>query len=192
MELSGRVNGLGMELLNQSNYKSYKKWKQVNAKAEFIVKRTISSDLFDHIIKSKSAHEIWRTLDHLFNKKNEARLQILENELANTTQGNLFIVEYFLKIKNLYSEISLLNREEAILEARMRRIFIRGLKPEYIPFLTSIQGWAQQPILEEFKNLVSSLELVAKQLASVFVKNKEEDALAADKRNIKRKIGDMP
>ena len=128
----------------------------------------------------------------MFNKKNEARLQILENELANTTQGKLFMVEYFLKIKNLYSEISLLNREKAIPEARMRRIVIRGLKPEYIPFLTSIQGWAQQPILEEFKNLVSSLELVAKQLASVFVKNKEEDALAADKRNIKRKIGDMP
>ena len=49
----------------------------------------------------------------------------------------------------------------------------------------------QRPILEEFKNLLSSLELVAKQLASVFVKNKEEDALEANKRNIKTKIGDM-
>ncbi|KAH0733943.1 hypothetical protein KY285_009650 [Solanum tuberosum] len=109
MDFSSRVNGLGMKLLNQSNYKVwktcmesylmgedlwdvvngcntsppddgpknssvYKKWKQVNAKAEFILKRTVSSDLFDHIIKCKSAHEIWRTLDHLFNKKNEARL----------------------------------------------------------------------------------------------------------------------
>ena len=76
----------------------------------------------------------------MFNKKNEARLQILENELANTTQGNLFIVEYFLKIKNLYSEISLLNLEEAISEERTRRIIICGLKSEYIPFMTSIQG----------------------------------------------------
>ncbi|KAH0708313.1 hypothetical protein KY284_009740 [Solanum tuberosum] len=71
------------------NSSAYKKWKQVNAKAEFILKRTVSSDLFDHIIKCKSAHEIWRTLDHLFNKKNEARLQILENELASTTQAIL-------------------------------------------------------------------------------------------------------
>ena len=109
MDFSGRGNGLGMELLNQSNYKvwktcmesylvgedlwdvvnrsntsppddgpenssAYKKWKQTNAKAEFILKRTISSSLFDHIIRCKSAHEIWRTLDQLFNKKNEARL----------------------------------------------------------------------------------------------------------------------
>ncbi|KAH0643720.1 hypothetical protein KY290_033434 [Solanum tuberosum] len=54
------------------NSSAYKKWKQINAKC-------------------KSAHEIWGTLDRLFYKKNEARLQILENEFANTTQGNLSI-----------------------------------------------------------------------------------------------------
>ncbi|XP_069150842.1 uncharacterized protein [Solanum lycopersicum] len=202
MSFSDRVNGLGMELLNQSNYKLwktwndtspftdesgnssiYKKWKQVNGKTEFILKRTISSGLFDHNIKYKSAHEIWRTLDLLFKEKNEARLQILENELANTSQGNLSIAKYFLKIKNLCYKISLLNPEEAISEARMRRIIICGLKPEYIPFVTSIQGWAQQPSLEEFKKLFSSQKLLAKQLASVFAKDGKGDALVADKRN---------
>ncbi|XP_060200807.1 uncharacterized protein LOC132629087 [Lycium barbarum] len=124
MDLSGRINGQRMELLNQSNYKvwktcmqsylvredlwdvvngsytsppidgpenssAYKKWKQINAKAEFILKRSISHNLFDHIIRCKSAHQIWRTLDRLFNKKDEARLQILENELTNTTQGHI-------------------------------------------------------------------------------------------------------
>ncbi|KAH0708312.1 hypothetical protein KY284_009739 [Solanum tuberosum] len=173
------------------NSSAYKKWKQVNAKTEFILKRTISSSLFDHIIKCKSAHEIWRTLDHLFNKKNEARLQILENELASTTQGNLSISEYFLKIKNLCSEISLLNPEEAISEARMRRIVIRGLKPKYIPLVMSIQGWAQQSSLEEFENLLSSQDLLAKQLASVYVNNGERYALVANKRNFKGKIRDM-
>lgn len=76
------------------NSSIYKKWKQVNAKAKFILKRTISSNLFDHIMKCKSAHEIWRILNRFFNKKNEAQLQILENELANTTQGNISISEY--------------------------------------------------------------------------------------------------
>ncbi|KAH0730190.1 hypothetical protein KY289_001378 [Solanum tuberosum] len=227
MDFSGRVNGLGIKLLNHSNYKvwktcmesyllgedlwdvvngndtsppndgpkncsAYKKLKQINAKAEFILKKTISSGLFDHIIKCKSAHEIRRTLDRLFNKKNEARLQILENELDNTAQGNLSISEYFLKIKNLCSEICLLNSEEAISEARMRRIVICGLKPEYIPFLTLIQGWTQQPSLEEFEILLSSQELLAKQLVSVFVKDGEGDALVDDERNFIGKEGDMP
>jgi len=43
------------------NSSAYKKWKQINVKAEFILKRTISSDLFGHILKCKSAHEMWRT-----------------------------------------------------------------------------------------------------------------------------------
>jgi len=90
--------------------------------------------------------------------------------LANSTQGNLSLSEYFLKIKNLCSKIYLLNPEEAISKARIRRNIIRGLKSQYIPFVTSIQGWAQQPSLEEFENLLSSQELQRKQLASVFVK----------------------
>ncbi|KAH0686113.1 hypothetical protein KY289_016867 [Solanum tuberosum] len=68
------------------NSSAYKKWKKINEKVEFILKRTISSGLFDHIIRCKSTYEIWKTLDQLFNKKNEAQLQILKNELSNTTQ----------------------------------------------------------------------------------------------------------
>ena len=63
----------------------------------------------------------------------------------------------------------------------MRRIVFRDLKAEYIPFVTSIQGWSQQPSLEKFENLLSSQELLAKQLASVFVKDGEGDALVANK-----------
>jgi len=87
----------------------------------------------------------------------------------------------------------LLNSEEAISEARMRRIIIRGLKPEYIPFVTSIQRWAQQPSLEEFENLLSSQELLVEKLASVFVKDGEGDALVADKRKfIGKTLRDRP
>jgi len=171
----------------QGNVGAFKRWKQLNAKAEFVLKRSISHGLFDHIMRCNSAHEIWRTLDRLFNKKDEAQLQILENELANTTQGNLSISEYFLKIKNLCSEISLLNLEEAISEARIRRIIIRGSKREYIPYVTSIQGWVQQPSLEEFENLLSSQESLAKQMASVSIKEGEGSALMVRQKFVKNK-----
>ncbi|KAH0705083.1 hypothetical protein KY289_010159 [Solanum tuberosum] len=70
------VNGSNTSPLDDGpkNSCAYKKWKQVNAKVEFILKSTVSSDLFDHILKCKSVHEIWKTLNHLFNKKNKARL----------------------------------------------------------------------------------------------------------------------
>ncbi|KAF3672168.1 putative laccase-5 [Capsicum annuum] len=85
----------------------------------------------------------------------------------------------------------LTSTDEAISEARMRRIIIHGLKSEYIFFVTSTQGWVQQPFLKEFENLLPSQELLAKQLTGEFVKEREEKALVADKRNVKRKIRDI-
>ena len=47
-------------------------WRTLNAKIEFVLKRSISHDLFEHIIHCKSATKIWITLDTLLNKKNMA------------------------------------------------------------------------------------------------------------------------
>ncbi|XP_077237257.1 uncharacterized protein LOC143878926 [Tasmannia lanceolata] len=171
-----------------------------NAKAEFLLKRSISHDLFEHIIGCKSESEIWTTLDGLLNKKNMARLQMLENELANTTQGGLSISQFFLKIKNLCSKISLLDPEEPISEARMKRHIIRGLKREYLPYVTSIQGWDRQPSLVEFENLLASQESLARQMASCSISGSEGEALFSsnkkpsnkykEKKNIPSKGGD--
>lgn len=126
MDVVTCAGGLGIELLNRSNYKvwrtcmeSYlvgedlwdvvdgeqvrnpeasaensealKKWKQLNAKAEFALKRSISSCLFDGIEECKSAHEIWRALNSSFSQRNisfpvENRL----NNLEDFPGGNVF------------------------------------------------------------------------------------------------------
>ncbi|KAL3522092.1 hypothetical protein ACH5RR_014926 [Cinchona calisaya] len=162
MDSSSLFNGLGMELLNQSNYKvwrscmeSYlvgedlwdivggdnakspepnegntevmKKWKILNCKAEFALKRSISHDV--------------------------SRLQMLENELANATQSDLSISQFSVKIKNLCSEISLLDPDEPISEARLRR----------------------------------HIESLAKQMASIHISEGEGDALLVDGKNFKRR-----
>ena len=103
-----------------------------NVRAEFILKRTISHELFEHIMGCGSAFDIWNTFDGLFNKKNIARLQFLENELANTKQGDLSISRYFQKTKNLCSKISMLDPEDPISRSRMKRLIIQGLDMHYV------------------------------------------------------------
>lgn len=101
----------------EGNAEDVKKWRSLNSKAKFALKRSISHGLFEHIIKCKSANEIWETLNLLYNKKDVSRLQMLENESANATQGELSISQFFVKIKNLCSETSLLDPDEPISEA---------------------------------------------------------------------------
>ena len=109
---------------------------------------------------------MWETLQKLFTKKNTTRLQFLENELAVVTKGNFSIEEYFLKVKNLCSEISELDAEEPMSDARLRSYLIRGLRKEFMPFVSSIQGWANPPTVIELKNLLSNQEALVKQMTS--------------------------
>ncbi|KAK8933188.1 hypothetical protein KSP39_PZI015587 [Platanthera zijinensis] len=131
-------------------------WRKKNAKAEFALKRAVSPELFDHILGCESAAEIWTSLDGLFNRKNVARLQFLENELAKATQGDLSISKYFLKMKSLCAELSALDPDEPISKAKLKRHIICGLRKEYVSFVTFVQGWATQPSLLELENMLAS------------------------------------
>ncbi|KAF7830116.1 Retrovirus-related Pol polyprotein from transposon TNT 1-94 [Senna tora] len=92
--------------------------------------------------------------------------------------GRLFA--YFHKVKKLCREISELDPEAPIGEARVKRIIIHGLKPEYRGFVAAIQGWQTQPSLVEFENLLAGQEALAKQMGGASSKDHEE-ALYANK-----------
>ncbi|KAH7843402.1 hypothetical protein Vadar_016136 [Vaccinium darrowii] len=155
------------------NAEARRKWKIKCGKALFALRGSISKELIEHIRAKEKPNEIWQLLEQLFTKKHTATLQMLENELANTTQGNMTVAQYFQKIKSICSEISEIDKEEPISEARLRRYLIRGIRKEYMPFLTSIQGWATQPTIIELENLLSNQEALAKQMASNNKKNNQ-------------------
>ncbi|KAL4388206.1 hypothetical protein GQ457_09G012020 [Hibiscus cannabinus] len=147
----------------QENVEARRKWKIKCGKALFALRTSISKEFIDHV------HD---------------------NDLASLTQGNMYISEYFLKVKSVCAEISELDIEEKISEARIRHFLIRGLKKEYFPFVTSIQGWAHQPSIEELESLLSNQEALAKQMtksldpeAVLFSKGKDYKKYAYHKSN---------
>ncbi|WOH11453.1 hypothetical protein DCAR_0830940 [Daucus carota subsp. sativus] len=56
----------------------------------------------------------------------------------------------------------------------MRRYLIRGIKKEYTPFLTSIQGWANQSRIVELENLLTNQEALAMQMAKASISETDE------------------
>ncbi|KAA8549541.1 hypothetical protein F0562_001441 [Nyssa sinensis] len=154
-----------------------RKWKIKCGKALFALRTSISQEYIQHVRDGKSPKQVWETLERLFTQKNMMRLQFLENQLAGMTQDNLSISEYFLKIKTLCSEISELDTEEPVSDARLRRYLIRGLRKEFMPFIFSIQGWANQSSIIELENLLSNQEALMKQMAS---RNKQSPSQVED------------
>jgi len=164
-----------------------RKWKIRVGKAMFILKTTVEEDVLEHIQDAKTPKEAWDTFAKLFFKKNDTKLQLLENELLLVAQRDMMIAQYFHKVKSLCREISELDLEAPIGDTRMKRIIIHGLKPKIRSFVTAIQGWQTQPSLVEFENLLTGQEALAKLMGGVSLR-KEEETLYANRgrRNFKQ------
>ena len=167
-----------------------RKWKIKAGKAMFALKITIEEEMLEHIRDAKTPKEVWDIFATLFSKKNDTRLQLLENELLSIAQCDKTIAQYFHKVKLIFREISELDPSAPIGEARIKRIIIHGLRPEYRGFIAAIQGWPTQPSLLEFENLLAGQEAMAKQMGGLSLKD-EEEALYTNKNkgNFKRHTG---
>lgn len=83
------------------------------------------------------------------------------------SQKDLSVPQYFHKVKSLCREITELDPQAPIGEAKVRRIIIHDLKPEFRSFVIAIQGWPVQPSLIEFENLLTTQETLAKQMSGL-------------------------
>ncbi|KAI3509833.1 hypothetical protein L1887_25356 [Cichorium endivia] len=163
-----------------------RKWRIRAGKAMFALKTTVEEEMLEHIRDVKTPKEAWDTFVTLFSKKNDTRLQLLENELLSISQHDMTIAQYFHKVKSICREITELDPNSVIGESRMKRIIIHGLRPEYRSFIIAVQGWPVQPSLVEFENLLASQEAMAKQMGNITLKS-EDEALYTSKsrRNFK-------
>jgi hypothetical protein len=177
----------GSETTPPDNDQALRKWKVRARKAMFEIKTSIEEEMLEHIRRADTPKAVWDTFATLFSKKNNVRLQLLENELMSIAQRNMTITQYFTKVKSLCHKISELDPASNISESRIRRIIIHGLRPEYRSFITVVQGWPVQPSLVELENLLANQEVMVKQMVEVSLKS-EEEALFSGK-NIGRPKG---
>ncbi|XP_019242444.1 PREDICTED: uncharacterized protein LOC109222552 [Nicotiana attenuata] len=69
----------------------------------------LSKDIADTVIYSKTAKELWDSLELRFGRSNGAKLYHLQKELSGLVQGNSDIAGYFTKLKRLWDELDALN-----------------------------------------------------------------------------------
>ncbi|KAA0045163.1 UBN2_3 domain-containing protein [Cucumis melo var. makuwa] len=88
----------GTEVNPSEDAAALKKWNNKADKAMFTIKTTIDKEMLEHISIMETPKKAWDTFASLFSKKNDARLQFLENELLSITQREMTINQYFTKI----------------------------------------------------------------------------------------------
>ena len=159
-----------------------KKWKVKAGKAMYALTVAVEDEFLQRIKDARTPKEAWDILAAIFAKKNDAKLQRLENELLSISQRNMSVSQYFSKVKSLCDEISKLDPENGITQTRMKRIIIHGLKPEYKSIVTATRGWATEPTLADLENLLINEEDLDKPTTSQPT-NGEETTLFTSRRD---------
>ncbi|XP_016466894.2 uncharacterized protein LOC107789570 [Nicotiana tabacum] len=77
----------------------HEQWSCVNDIVIYWILNALSKDIVDSMIYSKTAKELWDSLEQRFGKSNGAKLYHLQKELSRIAQGNNDIAGYFTKLK---------------------------------------------------------------------------------------------
>ncbi|XP_019239864.1 PREDICTED: uncharacterized protein LOC109219851 [Nicotiana attenuata] len=110
----------------------YEQWSCVNDMVISWILNALSKDIADSVIYSKTAKDLWDSLEQRFGRSNGAKLYHLQKELSGLVQGNCDIAGYFTKLKRLWDELDALNAKlTKSLEDQRLIQFLMGLNDTY-------------------------------------------------------------
>ena len=75
------IGGSETTPLEEDSNGALRKWRNKAGKAMLVLKTTLEEEMLEHIWDDKTSKEAWHTFVMLFSKKNDTRLQLLENKL---------------------------------------------------------------------------------------------------------------
>ncbi|XP_019266013.1 PREDICTED: uncharacterized protein LOC109243523 [Nicotiana attenuata] len=87
----------------------FKSWNRCNDMVISWILNSLSKDIAESVLYSKTAKEIWTELEDRFGQSNGAQLYNLQKELSDLVQGNSNIPGYYTKIKRIWDELDALN-----------------------------------------------------------------------------------
>lgn len=84
-------------------------WSRFNDMVTSCLLNSLSKEIANSVIYSRTTRELWVSLEHRFGQSNGAKLYHLQQELGRLTQGNNNIVGYFTQLKGIWDELDSLN-----------------------------------------------------------------------------------
>lgn len=78
---------------------TYKAWNRCNDMVISWLLNSLSKDIAESVLYSKTAKDIWKELEDRFGQCNGAKLFQLQKELSDLVQGNSDVAGYYTKVK---------------------------------------------------------------------------------------------
>ncbi|XP_075111377.1 uncharacterized protein LOC142181763 [Nicotiana tabacum] len=85
--------------------KEYPLWSRCNDMVTSWLLNSLTKEIGDNVIYSRTAKDLWSSLEHRFGQSSGAKLYHLQKEISKTCQGNSSISGYFTTFKRLWDEL---------------------------------------------------------------------------------------
>ncbi|KAK4388327.1 hypothetical protein Sango_2439300 [Sesamum angolense] len=90
------------------NDANYEKWIRTNSMVQTWILNSISKDIVDAFLYTKTSRELWKELEERYGECNGPLLYPLQREIAFVSQGSLSVAVYFTKLKMVWDELACL------------------------------------------------------------------------------------
>ncbi|TXG56864.1 hypothetical protein EZV62_018177 [Acer yangbiense] len=154
-ELCGHIDGSD---LAPTEPKELANWKVKDARVMSWILGFVDPLIVLNLRPYKTAKTMWEYLLKVYHQDNTARRFQLEYEIANYTQGNLSIQDYFSSFQNLWGEFSdmvyakvpatSLSAVQAVHEQSKRDQFLMKLRPEFEIARSNLMNREPSPSLD--------------------------------------------
>lgn len=87
----------------------YRQWERCDDIVTSWILNSLSKEIADSVEYVVDSAELWRELEDRYEQTNGAKLQQIQKEINDLSQGSLDITGYYTKLKKLWEELSTLN-----------------------------------------------------------------------------------
>ena len=102
----GFINGK-CKMLDEDSL-DFEQWNKVDCMVISWILNSISKEIIEDFLHTTSARELWKELEERFGESNGLLLYQVQRELSFISQGSMYVVQYYTKLKKLWDELTCL------------------------------------------------------------------------------------
>ncbi|KAF5466062.1 hypothetical protein F2P56_016020 [Juglans regia] len=111
-------------------------WQRTDQLISSILFSSLTEYVVTHVISTGTSHELWITLESMYNKHSQAKEFQVRFQLANLSKGEQSISDYYSKVKMLVDTLAATG--SSISDKEFVTYLLNGLGSNYKSFITSI------------------------------------------------------
>ncbi|KAJ0972283.1 hypothetical protein J5N97_020242 [Dioscorea zingiberensis] len=135
----------------------YQTWLQQDHMVLSALLSSLSEEVLSQVLFLSISHEVWQTLERMFSSQSKARIMQIQLQLSTIQKKDLYVADYFNKVKYLADTLAAIGRP--LEDEEIITYLLAGLDSEFDPLVTSVTTRIDSMSLNDIYTHLLSFEM---------------------------------